>query len=84
MSAKIVPFCDTCKKELEGSEVKEHQNQGHMVGEKATEVMTTIEELDRKIDKLPMCEERDDLIKQREILKWIREGKRKKMGIISK
>ena len=32
---------------------------------------TTIEELNEKIKAMEMCEERDDLIKQREVLKWI-------------
>jgi hypothetical protein len=42
--------------------------------------MDKIEELDEKINKLPMCEERDDLIKQREILKMIRDSRELQEG----
>ncbi len=37
----------------------------------------SIATLNKKISQLPMCEERDNLIKQREVLKWIEDGKKK-------
>lgn len=44
-------------------------------GELSEPYTKRISDLNEQIDKLPMCEERDDLIKQKEALKWVQDSR---------